>query len=355
MSSRHANIQKFKEFAEQRILVLDGAMGTSIQNLGLSEADFKGQRFQGMNQDLKGNNDILCLSNPQIIQNIHEEFLEAGADILGTNTFNGSSISQAEYSCEGLAYEINKVGASLARAAADKYTALTPDQPRFVAGSIGPTNKTLSISPNISEPEFRAVSFDQVKDSYKEAAKGLLDGGADYLMIETIFDTLNAKAAIVAIEELSEEIGKKIPMALSVTVTDLSGRTLSGQTVEAFWHSIRHANPLTVGLNCAFGAQDLRPFIRDLSKSADTLICAYPNAGLPDELGEYTETPDVTASELEEWAEAGFLNVVGGCCGTTPAHIAAIADAVKGYSPRPISHIEPALRLSGLEPLTVAS
>jgi 5-methyltetrahydrofolate--homocysteine methyltransferase len=355
MTTHIENAAKIRKLALKNILVMDGAMGTSLQDCKLTEANFRGSQFKDHSDDLKGNNDILCLTQPEIIAKIHNEYLEAGADIICTNTFNGTSVSQSEYALEGQAYEINAVGARLARQAADIWTKKDPSKPRFVAGSMGPTNRTLSISPDISRPGFRAIDFDTLKDAYKEQAEGLIAGGADYILIETIFDTLNAKAAIVAVEEVSEKLGQKIAMALSVTVTDLSGRTLSGQTVEAFWHSIRHAKPLSVGLNCSFGAQDLRPFVRELSKSADTLICAYPNAGLPNEMGEYTETPDVTAGELDEWSSSGFLNIVGGCCGTTPAHIKAISEVVRNYDARHVPDLEPALRLSGLEPLTVAS
>lgn len=355
MNKKSQIAAKITKLAKNHILVMDGAMGTSLQGYKLTEADFRGTLFAKHSDDLKGNNDILCLTMPDVISKIHNEYLEAGADIICTNTFNGTSVSQGEYALEDQAFEINKQGARLAKEAADEWTKKTPDKPRFVAGSMGPTNRTLSISPDISRPGFRAIDFDTLKDAYREQAEGLLAGGADYLLIETIFDTLNAKAAIVAIEEVSEERGEDISMALSVTVTDLSGRTLSGQTVEAFWHSIRHAKPLSVGLNCSFGAQDLRPFVRELSKAADTLLCAYPNAGLPNEMGEYTETPDVTAGELEEWASSGFLNIVGGCCGTTPAHIKAINQVVQNHASRHVPDLEPALRLSGLEPLTVTS
>ncbi|MGY8986681.1 MAG: homocysteine S-methyltransferase family protein [Sphingomonadales bacterium] len=346
-------IQKFKELAKSKILILDGAMGTALQARKLEEADFRGERFKNHSQDLKGDADILNLSAPHILKEIHRDYLEAGADIIETNTFNSTKISQSEYGLEDYAYEISKKGAEIARSACDEFEALDPSKPRFVAGSIGPLNKTLSVSPDINDPAFRGVNFDEVRDAYKEAARGLIEGGADYLLVETIFDTLNAKTAIVAIDELGEELGIKIPISLSLTVTDLSGRTLSGQTVGGFWHSIRHSKPLTVGLNCSFGAQDLRPFISELAKSADTLICAFPNAGLPDELGDYTETPDVTSSELKDWANSGILNVVGGCCGTTPSHINAIAKAMEGILPRDIPSFKPALRLSGLEPQTI--
>ncbi len=347
-------IKLFKELAKSKILILDGAMGTALQAIKLEEMDFRGERFKEHPQDLKGDADILNLSAPHIIAEIHREYLESGADIIETNTFNSTKISQSEYGLEAHAYEISKRGAEIAREACDEYELKDLSKPRFVAGSMGPLNKTLSVSPDINNPAFRGVSFDDVRDAYKEAARGLLDGGADYLLLETIFDTLNAKCALVAIDELGDELGIEIPVSLSLTVTDLSGRTLSGQTVCGFWHSIRHAKPLTVGLNCSFGAQDLRPFISELSQSADTLICAFPNAGLPDELGDYTETPDVTSSELKDWATSGLLNVVGGCCGTTPDHIRAIAIVLEGITPRDIPSFEPAMRLSGLEPQTIS-
>ncbi len=341
--------------AAKRILILDGAMGTALQAYKLDEAAFRGDRFADHGHDLKGNNDILNLTRPDVLGEIHTGYLAAGADIIETNTFNATSISQADYGTEDLAYEINLEGARLARRAVDAENEKTPDRPRFVMGSMGPTNKTLSVSPKVSDPGFRAVSFEEVRDAYKESARGLLDGGADFLAVETIFDTLNAKAAIVGIEELAEERGGEIPIILSMTVTDLSGRTLSGQTVEAFWHSVRHAKPLAVGLNCSFGALDLRPFVAELARLADAMIISFPNAGLPNELGEYDETPEVTAGELGQWAADGLLNIVGGCCGTTAAHISAIAEAAAKAKPRIIPESTPALRLSGLEPLTVAS
>ena len=344
-----------KAEAVKRILILDGAMGTALQAYKLDEAAFRGGRFADHGQDLKGNNDILNLTRPDVLGEIHAGYLAAGADIIETNTFNATSISQADYGTEDLAYEINLEGARLARRAVNAQNEKTPDQPRFVLGSMGPTNKTLSVSPKVSDPGFRAVSFDEVREAYKEAARGLIDGGADFLAVETIFDTLNAKAAIVGIEELAEECGGEIPIILSMTVTDLSGRTLSGQTVEAFWHSVRHANPLAVGLNCSFGALDLRPFVAELARLADVMIISFPNAGLPNELGEYDETPEVTAGELGQWAADGLLNIVGGCCGTTAAHIRAIAEAAANAAPRAIPESAPALRLSGLEPLTVAA
>lgn len=339
--------------ARERILILDGAMGTLLQDLKLTEADYRGARFAKHPKDLKGNQDILNLTQPEKIRAAHRAYLEAGADIVETNTFNATAVSQGEYGTEKFAFEINREGARLAREAADAASEKT-GKLRFVAGALGPTNKTLSVSPNVSDPVFRAITFEAMKNAYREAAKGLAEGGADFLLVETIFDTLNAKAAIVGIDELAEERGRAIPLALSLTVTDLSGRTLSGQTVEAFWYSIRHARPFAVGLNCAFGAQDLRPFVAELSRVADTLLIAYPNAGLPNELGDYTETPDMTASELAEWAKSGFLNVVGGCCGTTPGHIREIAKRVARFPPRQAPHHAPSLRLAGLEPLTQA-
>jgi 5-methyltetrahydrofolate--homocysteine methyltransferase len=347
---RKPDIKPLLEASKERILILDGAMGTAIQDLKLVEEDYRNDDVEDINQDLKGNQDILNLTAPEKIRGIHEDYLAAGAEIIETNTFNGTSISQAEYGTEALAYKINFEGARLAREAADKFA--DKGTQRFVAGAIGPTNKTLSVSPKVSDPGYRAVTFDEVKASYYEAAKALIEGGADFLLIETIFDTLNAKAAVYAAQDLKDDLGYDIPIALSLTVTDLSGRTLSGQTVEAFWYSMRHAKPFAVGLNCAFGAQDLRPFVSELSRIADTLILAYPNAGLPNELGEYTETPNMTASELLEWANSGFLNIVGGCCGTTPAHIKAIADAVAPCPPRQIPSHKPALRLAGLEAAT---
>lgn len=345
-------IERLLALAGERILILDGAMGTALQSLKLEEADYRGDRLAAHNSDLKGNQDILNLTRPDVIANVHREYFRAGADIVETNTFNSTSISQAEYGTGDLAYEISFEGARLARQVADLIGA-EEDRPLFVAGAMGPTNKTLSVSPDIDNPAYRAVEFEEVASAYKTAARGLIEGGADFILIETIFDTLNAKAAVAGVMDLADEIGQVVPIILSLTVTDLSGRTLSGQTVEGFWNSIRHAKPLAVGLNCAFGAQDLRPYIRELSRIADVPIIAYPNAGLPNELGDYTETPDVTAGELGEWAKAGFLNIVGGCCGTTPAHISAIRDAALKHGPRHVPDPTPSLRLAGLEALTV--
>ncbi|PZU85559.1 MAG: methionine synthase [Chelatococcus sp.] len=341
-----------RQSASERILVLDGAMGTQIQNLKLSEADFRGERFKGWNHDLKGNNDLLVLTQAEAVRDIHLAYFRAGADIVETNTFSSTSIAQADYGMEALVYELNVAAAKVAREAA-VLAEKEDGRRRYVAGAIGPTNRTLSISPDVNNPGFRAVTFDQVRDSYAEQVKGLLDGGSELLLIETIFDTLNAKAAIVAIEQVYRERGVRLPVMISGTITDLSGRTLSGQTTEAFWNAVRHANPLTIGLNCALGAREMRAHIKDLSRVADTLICAYPNAGLPNEFGLYDERPEATAAMLAEFADAGLVNIVGGCCGTTPGHIEAIAGAVAGKAPRAIPEVKPYLRLAGLEPFTL--
>ncbi|MGO4666242.1 methionine synthase [Bosea sp. 2RAB26] len=341
-----------RQSASERILVLDGAMGTQIQNLKLSEAEFRGERFKGWNHDLKGNNDLLVLTQPDAIREIHLAYFQAGADIVETNTFSSTQIAQADYGMEALAYELNVASAKLAREAA-ALAQRADGRRRFVAGAIGPTNRTLSISPDVNNPGFRAVTFDQVRESYAEQVRGLIDGGSELILVETIFDTLNAKAAIVAIEEVYREKGLRLPVMISGTITDLSGRTLSGQTTEAFWNAIRHAAPLTVGLNCALGAREMRAHIKDLSRVADTLICAYPNAGLPNEFGMYDESPEATAGMLAEFADAGLVNVVGGCCGTTPGHIRAIAEAVAGKPPRAVPEIKRYLRLAGLEPFTL--
>lgn len=343
---------KLRAAARDRILVLDGAMGTMIQRLRLSEEDFRGGRFAGWNRDLKGNNDLLNITRPQAIRDIHVEYLRAGADIVETNTFSSTTIAQADYGMEALAYELNHEGAKLARAAADE-VAREDGRPRFVAGALGPTNRTASISPDVNDPGYRAVTFDDLRAAYHEAALGLIDGGADTLLIETIFDTLNAKAAIAACADANAERGTALPVMISGTITDLSGRTLSGQTTEAFWHAVRHADPLSVGLNCALGAREMRQHLADISRVADTLVCAYPNAGLPNEFGEYDESPEATAALVGEFASSGLLNIVGGCCGTTPDHIGAIAAAVKIHRPRTIPDIAPRLRLSGLEPFTL--
>ncbi|UGU33159.1 methionine synthase [Mycolicibacterium smegmatis] len=335
----------------QRILVIDGAMGTAIQRDRPDEAGYRGERFKDWPSDLVGNNDLLNLTQPHIIEAIHREYLDAGADLLETNTFNANAVSLSDYGMQELAYELNYAGAALARAACDEYS--TPDKPRYVAGALGPTTRTASISPDVNDPGARNVSYDQLAEAYLEAARGLVDGGADLIIVETIFDTLNAKAAIFAIETLFEERGRRWPVIISGTITDASGRTLSGQVTEAFWNSIRHAQPLAVGLNCALGAPEMRPYIAEMSRIADTFVSCYPNAGLPNAFGEYDESPKRQASYVEEFAEAGFVNLVGGCCGTTPAHIAEIAKVVEGKPPRQVPEIPVATRLSGLEPLNI--
>jgi 5-methyltetrahydrofolate--homocysteine methyltransferase len=340
---------------KRRVVVLDGAMGTMLQKHRLEEADFRGERFRDWPRDLKGNNDLLNLTQPDLIRGIHQLYLEAGADIIETNTFNSNRVSLADYGQEGLASEFNVAGARLAREAADAMTEHTPDKPRFVAGAIGPTNRTASISPDVGDPGFRNISFDELAVAYGEAAEGLIEGGCDLILVETVFDTLNAKAALYAIGELLGQLGIELPVMVSGTITDLSGRNLSGQTAEAFWNSVRHARPLTIGLNCALGAAEMRPHIAELSRVADTYICAYPNAGLPNEFGEYDETPEMTAAHLCAWAKAGLVNVIGGCCGTTPEHISTIAEAVEGIAPRPVPEVPRMLRLSGLEPFSLAS
>ncbi|TQI73128.1 methionine synthase (B12-dependent) [Bosea sp. AK1] len=344
--------RSLRQAARERILVLDGAMGTQIQNLKLSEADFRGERFKGFNHDLKGNNDIIALTQPEALRDIHLAYFRAGADIVETNTFSGTSIAQADYGMEAYVYELNVACSRLAREAA-MIAEKEDGRRRYVAGAIGPTNRTLSISPDVNNPGFRAVTFDQVRDSYAEQVRGLIDGGSELLLIETIFDTLNAKAAIVAIEEVFRAKGIRLPVMISGTITDLSGRTLSGQTVEAFWNAVRHAAPLTIGLNCALGAREMRAHIKDMSRIAGTLVCAYPNAGLPNEFGLYDERPEATAQMLAEFTDSGFVNMVGGCCGTTPDHIRAIAQAVAGKAPRQIPEPKPWLRLAGLEPFTL--
>jgi 5-methyltetrahydrofolate--homocysteine methyltransferase len=355
MATRADRLEALNAALRSRILVLDGAMGTMIQRRKLDEGDYRGKRFATWAREIKGNNDVLSLTQPDVIREIHAEYLDAGSDILETNTFSSTRIAQADYGMEELAYELNVAGAKLAREAADAATAKAPDKPRFVAGALGPTNRTASISPDVNDPGFRAVTFDELKAAFGEQARGLLDGGADLLLVETIIDTLNAKAALFAIDELFEERGERVPVMISGTITDQSGRLLSGQTAEAFWHSVRHAQPLTIGFNCALGADLLRPYVAEVSRVADTYICAYPNAGLPNAFGEYDELPHTTADHLGGWAKDGLVNIVGGCCGTTPDHIRAVAGAVKGVKPRVVPRCEPAMRLSGLEPFKIAS
>jgi 5-methyltetrahydrofolate--homocysteine methyltransferase len=343
-----------RERAAQRILILDGAMGTEIQALNMAEEDFRGSRFSDWKQDLKGNNDLLILTQPDAVRAIHLNYFRAGADIVETNTFSGTAIAQADYGMEAIAYELNREGARLAREAA-LLAEKEDGRRRFVAGAVGPTNRTLSISPDVNNPGYRAVTFDEVRDAYADQVRGLVDGGAELILIETIFDTLNAKAAIVATHRIFAERGVRLPIMISGTITDLSGRTLSGQTPTAFWHSVRHAEPFSIGLNCALGAREMRAHIQEIAKVADTLVCAYPNAGLPNEFGLYDERPEATAAMLGEFAESGFLNVVGGCCGTTPDHIRAIADAVAGKAPRTVPEVPPLMRLSGLEPFVLSN
>ncbi|MFY9326679.1 MAG: methionine synthase [Georgfuchsia sp.] len=335
----------------QRLLILDGAMGTMVQQHGLKEADYRGTRFADHGKDVKGNNDLLLLTRPDVIAGIHEQYLVAGADILETCTFNATRVSQAEYGLEALAYELNVAGARLARLAADKYS--TPDKPRFVAGVLGPTSRTASLSPDVNDPGYRNVTFDQLVDNYIEAARGLTDGGADILLVETVFDTLNAKAALFGIEKFFDEAGRRWPIMISGTITDASGRTLSGQTAEAFWNSLRHSRPLSFGLNCALGAKDLRQYVEELARVCDCFISAHPNAGLPNAFGGYDETPEALAAEIADWARQGFINIAGGCCGTSPAHIKAIAEALAPIKPRIPAQPAPQLRLSGLEPFNV--
>ena len=353
MSDRSARLQAFQQALKERILILDGGMGTMIQSYRLEEEDYRGKRFADWPSDIKGNNDLLILTRPDVIGAIEKEYLDAGADILETNTFNATQVSQADYGMEALVYELNVEGARLARKVADAKTLETPDKPRFVAGVLGPTSRTCSLSPDVNNPGYRNVTFDELVENYTEATKGLIEGGADLILIETIFDTLNAKAAIFAVQGVFEEVGFELPIMISGTITDASGRTLSGQTTEAFWNSVSHAKPISVGLNCALGASELRPYLEELSNKASTHISAHPNAGLPNEFGEYDEAPNQTAAVIEEFAQSGFLNIVGGCCGTTPGHIKAIANAVKGYAPRVIPDIPKACRLSGLEPFTI--
>lgn len=321
----------------ERILVLDGAMGTMLQRYKFSEEDYRGERFKDWKYSLKGNNDLLSLTQPQAIEEVHRKYLAAKADIIETNTFSGTTIAMADYHMEELVYELNFESAKIARKVCDEFTNQNPDKPRFVAGSMGPTNKTASLSPDVNDPGYRAITFDELRSAYKLQAEALLDGGSDVLLVETIFDTLNAKAALFAIDEIQEERNIKIPIMVSGTITDASGRTLSGQTAEAFLISISHLNLLSVGLNCALGAKQLTPYLETLSKNSDFFISAYPNAGLPNAFGQYDETPEFMAEQIREYAEKGLINIIGGCCGTTPPHIQAIADLVKDYEPRKIS------------------
>jgi len=338
---------------QDRILVLDGAMGTMIQNHDPNEAEYRGARFADWDSDLKGNNDLLTLSNPDLIREITAQYAEAGSDILTTNTFSATTIAQADYGMEDLADEMNRAAAAIARDVAEEYA--TPDKPRFVAGVIGPTNRTASISPDVNDPSKRNTSFEELAKAYGDSAAALLDGGVDIILLETIFDTLNAKAGIYAVRKLMRERDVDIPLMISGTITDASGRTLSGQTTEAFYNSIAHARALTVGLNCALGPDLLREYVAEISRIVPCYTHAYPNAGLPNEFGEYDLTPDEMAEHIGEWAESGLLNMAGGCCGSTPEHIAAIAEAVAGKAPRQRPEIKRAMRLSGLEPFTASA
>ena len=344
-----------KQQLSKRILFLDGAMGTMIQGYHLEEEDYRGERFADWESDLKGNNDLLSLTQPDIIKAIHRAYYDAGSDIVETNTFNATTIAMADYKMESLAYEINFESAKLAKQVAEEVTALNPDKPRFVAGTLGPTNRTASMSPEVNDPGFRNISFDQLSDAYFEAVKGLAEGGADIILIETIFDTLNAKAAIFAVEKYFDELGHKLPVMISGTITDASGRTLSGQTAAAFWNSLSHVEPISIGFNCALGAKELRQYIDEMSNIADTYVSAHPNAGLPNEFGEYDESPEDMAKELGDWADNGYLNIIGGCCGTSPDHIKAIVEEVQKYPPRKIPEIEKQCRLAGLEPQNIAA
>lgn len=353
MSDRSARIEALYSAVQKRILILDGAMGTMIQNHKLKEADYRGDRFADYHMDIAGNNDLLSLTQPQLIQGIHREYLEAGADIIETNTFNGTRLSQSDYEMESLVHELNQASAELARAAADEITKKTPDKPRWVAGILGPTSRTCSISPDVNDPGARNVTYDELVENYLESIDGLVKGGVDLLLIETIFDTLNAKAAVFAVRTYFHRENIELPIMISGTITDASGRTLSGQTTEAFWNSLSHAKPFSIGLNCALGAEELRQYVQELSRVSDTYVSAHPNAGLPNEFGEYDQSAAEMAEVVDEFASSGFLNILGGCCGTTPAHIKAIAKAMAKHAPRKVPEIEPALRLSGLEPFNV--
>lgn len=352
--TRQERIAALKAAARERVLILDGAWGVMIQKLGLDEADYRGDRFGAAPGQLKGDNDLLCVTRPDIVAGLHDQYFAAGADISETNTFSATSIGQAEYGMQAAVRDINLQGARIAREAADRWTAKEPHKPRFVAGSIGPLPVMLSMSSDVNDPGARKVTFDQVYEAYSEQVRALHEGGVDLFLVETITDTLNCKAAIKAILDLEDDGYEPLPIWISGTITDRSGRTLSGQTVEAFWNSVRHAKPFAIGLNCALGADLMRPHIAELARVADTLVSAYPNAGLPNAMGEYDETPDQTGHALHEWAEHGLVNILGGCCGTTPDHIRHVAEAVKGLKPRPVPDRPRAMRLAGLEPFELA-
>jgi len=352
--TRQERIAALKAAAKERVLVLDGSWGVMIQKRGLDEADYRGERFQAHPGQLKGDNDLLCITRPDIIADLHDQYFAAGADISETNTFSATSIGQAEYGLESAVRDINLQGARIGREVADRWTEKEPGKPRFLAGSIGPLPVMLSMSSDVNDPGARKVTFEQVYAAYSEQAKALHEGGVDLFLIETITDTLNCKAAIKAILDLEEQGYEPLPIWISGTITDRSGRTLSGQTVEAFWNSVKHAKPFAVGLNCALGAELMRPHIAELARIADTLVSAYPNAGLPNAFGEYDETPHQTGHQLHEWAEAGLVNILGGCCGTTPDHIRHVADEVRDLAPRLVPERPKAMRLAGLEPFELA-
>ncbi|MBK5193604.1 MAG: homocysteine S-methyltransferase family protein [Flavobacteriaceae bacterium] len=330
-------MSKLEEILSKRILVLDGAMGTLLQEYKFTEEDFRGERFANWPVSLKGNNDLLSLTQPKAIADIHRKYFQAGADIVETNTFSGTTIAMADYRMEELVYELNYESAKIAKKVAEELTLENPDKPRFVAGAMGPTNKTASMSPDVNDPGYRAISFEELREAYREQAKALIDGGVDILLVETVFDTLNAKAALFAIDELKEELNIDIPVMISGTITDASGRTLSGQTAEAFMISVSHIPLLSIGFNCALGAKQLTPYLETLAQKSNAAVSAYPNAGLPNAFGEYEESPEDMASQIEEYLEKGLVNIIGGCCGTTPAHITAIAEIAKDYKPRKIT------------------
>lgn len=329
-----------KELLNKRILILDGAMGTMIQRYQLNEADFRGERFKNHPHDLQGNNDLLSIVRPDIIESIHKAYLDAGSDIIETNTFSGTTIAQADYKLESIVYELNYESARIAKKACMEYTAMDPSKPRFVAGAIGPTNRTASISPDVNNPGYRAVTFDELVVAYSLQVKGLIEGGADLLLVETVFDTLNCKAALFAIHQVFDELNKELPIMVSGTITDASGRTLSGQTAEAFYISVSHANLLSIGLNCALGAKEMRPYLEAISQMADCYVSAYPNAGLPNEFGQYDESPEQMGKQVEEFCASGFINILGGCCGTTPDHIKVMAAIAAKYNPRQLTILQ---------------
>jgi len=351
-SSREARQKQLLEALKSRILVLDGAAGTMIQAEKLDEAAYRGERFADWECDVQGNNDLLNVTQPDVITRMHKAYLEAGSDIIETNTFSSTTIAQADYKMEDIAVEMNREGARLAREAADEFS--TEDKPRFVAGAMGPTNRAASLSPDVNNPGARNIDFDGLHRAYAEEVRALIEGGVDLLLLETITDTLNAKAAVFAMEDVFEEVGYRVPLMISVMIPDQSGRTLSGQTPEGFWNSVRHAKPLTIGVNCSLGPDLMRPYVAEFARVADTFVCAYPNAGLPNAFGEYDETPESMRKHLEEWADSGLINVLGGCCGTTPDHIKAFVEAVKGKAPREVPELETTMRLSGLEAFKMA-